>query len=822
MARFCAQCGSPLGGTAQFCGTCGAQTLAAPAPAPEPAQPPPAQAFAPKRGHRLLIGLTSLVLVAGAGTATALVLTNDDGSDGGSSAGPGGGDGPVVRPAAIDEGRSVLGEPDDSWTLFADDELSGSTTTALLDGDFPTYTVTHGDVVVTQVETEDESVVLGVDATDGDVVWRLSGPGYGQSCWGIDDDAALLCTHYEDDGAYTVVDVETGAVRTQASVDGFVTEVVSDRRSTYLFVGSPDFDDYSLEAIALDNESLARNWSTTLLAQVPYDEEDPNAYDGGVQPELGTTELSLTYGPSFYRLDPATGAIREQGPVDYDDYATVDGYRIDTDYDYDPELTTVYDDQGNTLLSATGGTWSGGQDYSGVQNGLVGIGDTLYDLATGSSRWDRSDLLVYDEYGSSNFWAWTDEPGFVVVDDGGDYDDPGATLLDGSTGDTITHVEGYLSSDNSAFTDDAVITADDFAVVSVTSLEGALAWDRSLPEVYGGEDEGGWGDVVVSRNAVVVVGTDGLAGFTGFTGTASGDGSDEASDDEGDDDDGTGDGGTSYATDCGSEPELTPVEAEAANGGVTITFELTAVCPSGQWLSADTQLVTVTGAPGGSDQVLASGTFDFSYQPYWVPPSDEGSVTVPLTFPIEAAYATPDEINAAIAGQVIHVDCVRDPAAESGEVPADPDYGTPYDVPASAVGTGLPAEESAESALDALTRIAAADEPRAESDLEGWWMPQLSSKQEGTQDDGIVYTYDDILAEHLRLRLRYPDVRLVFSSDWKSFLVPGYWVTLVGDTSARPRPALSWCDTNGFTVDHCYAKRLLRDGPPEGSTRHRG
>ena len=457
------------------------------------------------------------------------------------------------------------------------------------------------------------------------------------------------------------------------------------------------------------------------------------------------------------------------------------------------EETEVIDDEGYLYLSTQGSMWSA-WTQSMVSDGLLGAGAGVFDLASGNELWSRPDLG-----NPLAGFGWTPDGRQVRVMDEGTL-----TMLNGDNGETkwVRSISDWYSSE--LYTDNAMVVGlpADGAVEVIDRDSGSTAWR---------------GDVATSSRApqlnaalgdtTLVAGSDTtLKGWTGFAAGQSGGG-------EGDSPES---GDPEYVTSCGSEPTFRPVESEAARGGLQVRFEVTAVCPDGQWLSADDVAVTLSSS--GSAGLLAAGRFDFSDGPIWVP---EGGVEMNLVFPARSIYGTATEVNDGIESDVIVVECVRKPGANLGEVPSSPEYGADPEQAVLAVDAELSEKKARESALAALKRIAAQDESSVEASMEGAWLPQLSSKLKGTTDDGITYNYTDILAEHLRLRLRYsdPGVRLVNSSDWGSFEAEGYWVTLVDSPTAGPGPALGFCRSSGFDRDHCYAKRLLRDGPVDGSTR---
>ena len=245
-------------------------------------------------------------------------------------------------------------------------------------------------------------------------------------------------------------------------------------------------------------------------------------------------------------------------------------------------------------------------------DGRVGVGPTLYELALGAALWSRDDLYVEDEDGFANTWRWSSDPDIVLADD--PYDEfsessGGDTLLDAATGDTLFYSDTQLYSQNSLITDDAVAVGDRFGELQVLSREtGEPAWDEDLSGLTLTEaSDAYWSGIVSTDSALVVMGTDEIVGFTDF-GPApddlAGASEDGGSDDSDSDDE---DSGTSYATDCGSEPTLSPVKSAAAYGGITITFTVSAVCPGGQWLSSSAQTISMTADTDLGAQLLLRG-----------------------------------------------------------------------------------------------------------------------------------------------------------------------------------------------------------------------
>ncbi|WP_067899222.1 hypothetical protein [Nocardia vaccinii] len=136
--------------------------------------------------------------------------------------------------------------------------------------------------------------------------------------------------------------------------------------------------------------------------------------------------------------------------------------------------------------------------------------------------------------------------------------------------------------------------------------------------------------------------------------------------------------------------------------------------------------------------------------------------------------------------------------------------------------TSTPPVDSDTAAADELRRIANSDRPVVAALLADRWIPQLSTKQPGLVADGLTWDNVAILREHRDLRAKYPGVRLLWSGEWSTFSRHNYWITVAGTTFPDPSGANAWCDGNGFSTDHCFAKLVSSTHPVEDSTVYRG
>lgn len=821
-AGFCTQCGSALPAGGRFCTTCGtpAPSPAAPTvPSPPPPPPPPPPPIAPppvapppitppagrpRRRTALLVGVGVVVLALVSGGVTVWLLDRGD-----EDATAGRGDALDVLPASIGQGVSVLGEPGRVWTLDADEVVPGGRFFPLQtfdDGQDETPNLrTFGDVVVVRASGDGASTLAGVDARSGDVDWRLE-EDLGE-CLGTA--RRLYCRDAEWRGLQAV-DPATGTVTgATGQSPQYSVHPVEDGGELFVLAGDGE-EGYT--ALALDPVTLDAAWSTRITGSdgwVFESGETTGAID--VDSAEVTITLSDIEGPGHrIRLERGSGALLEVRASD------ASGARADGDWlvdeDWERESVTVSRD-GEVALTAPGSPWPHQRetDVGYVVDGRIGVGTALYDIASGTRAWDRDDL-------PDGYYQWASDGDQVVHTASCDgYCTSTTSVLAADDGHTEWSTDDPVGG---TWTQDAVLGIDTEAdTLTVRDRhDGDEAWSRPLGLYDEDRDDGGmggtWWRPELADHAVLAIGSDRLLGATDFPARPTGSGSDEGdSDDSGDD--------TAYATACGRPPTFVPVASAAAFGGVTITYEVRATCPGGQWLS-HSQLSVPFLVDG---YAYAAGWFDFSDAPYWIP--DDG-VELSLVYPFENTQVPEPEIGRAIeedggSGDVVVVPCEPGPDDEPGAVPGDPSYGTDPDQPATADGAPDEAtdEERDDTALEALRRIAEEDEAAVEA-LGTSWTAQLSSKRPGTADDGIVYdSYDDILALHLQHRARYPDALLVFSTEWPGSFGPSsrdYWVTLGGLAEATTAPVLDWCRSEGWDEGDCWAKRLRRSGDPAAHT----
>ncbi|WOC12766.1 hypothetical protein MP11Mi_18570 [Gordonia sp. MP11Mi] len=155
----------------------------------------------------------------------------------------------------------------------------------------------------------------------------------------------------------------------------------------------------------------------------------------------------------------------------------------------------------------------------------------------------------------------------------------------------------------------------------------------------------------------------------------------------------------------------------------------------------------------------------------------------------------------------------------------------PADAPvADQQAVSVPATETQETATvvtdpegDAqteLTSVSQTDTADVRAQYDNRWVAQVSAKWPGVFAEGQTWDNRSILAEYQGMKARYPNVKLLRSSDWPVFSSPNWWILVSAQPFANPEQALSWCASQSLDKDHCFAKLISSTRGPEGSTRY--
>jgi hypothetical protein len=435
------------------------------------------------------------------------------------------------------------------------------------------------------------------------------------------------------------------------------------------------------------------------------------------------------------------------------------------------------------------------------------IGRSAYDFASGNELWN----------------AGAGPRLHTIIGD--------TVLAGGASGGPLT---GYdiasgekLWTANSKFSD--VDLSDGRRVMSITE-NGLVAIDLATGEqVWSLAEVGMPGSVAIAGTGFAHITNDFLSFYspTGGPSAAPGRAGDAGS--------GGGDESGGLITKCGRTPEMRPIRYRADNGDLVVKMEVKARCPGGDIVSTDRLRVTIRDDRG----LICTGLFDFSRDPLEL--GGEGSQPASIEFRFASGTysrhpntlgdrsGTPSgggsgAVTEADASGAEVVDC-EDEGAGGGQASAATFGTSPNSVRSAEVG-GVPNCGSETDTLAALRAQVDADRPFVQADLVDRWVAQLSSKQPGLvapDVDGRVVTWTpcEILQQHLRMRGQYPEVRLVWSDEWRTFDLAGWWVTIAGVTFPNPDAANGWCDARSIPVDECFAKVVSNAHDSRDSTKYR-
>jgi len=455
--------------------------------------------------------------------------------------------------------------------------------------------------------------------------------------------------------------------------------------------------------------------------------------------------------------------------------------------------------------------------------GIAVVGGRLYKPGATASTW-REDTWI------SRVALVTDRITVGITDKGA------LQGYDTSTGQTMWIGTGaVVAPKSSSFTDSVltdgrlIITLDEAGTITATdAATGNIAWNLQGPRATAGASyydtspEKPYAFLYPAGDKFIVITGDSITAYGATGGPAHEPGTDTTQTRTRD-----GQGGGHY-TRCGTPPTFTPQRFRTASGGLVVTMRVTAKCPGGDVLGTAGTSISIHDDAG----MIASGTFDFGTSPVGIAPStnagsgaESGGTTIELTFPPGSFWRLPDTLGTDSAGvdssigvaakPGILVECDR----PSGGVQQA--AGSATAVSSTAASTYTPSgADIGGNCSHALRSQADSDRSFIMSKLNGHWLAQLSSKHAGLVADGKVWDDCAILDEFLALRLRFTDVRMLWSDEWSVFSYQGWWVSVAAATFPGPDDANAWCRQQGFDNEHCFAKLISTSASSEGSTKY--
>ncbi|MGW5321790.1 outer membrane protein assembly factor BamB family protein [Rhodococcus pyridinivorans] len=685
--------------------------------------------------------------------------------------------------------ETATGDPDVAFTSpFYDVHQGGDTGYFEYDGALVVRVIHTG-----VGKSDPHAYLAAVDSVDGHIRWTSPVSREG-GCAHEPWDGALACLVHESDerSVLRYIDLADGSVRAESTTDFTGSAVAVANESVYLLGYDQNTGESVVSRGSVDDPQSG--WRRDLPA---LGCDSPSTPD---RMEVSGDFVALRGFGSGMLLRTADGSTATDDPL-------VAAHLVDG---VEGALVTTCADRGTARIVQVDGTAIPVEGY--VLEPALTVSDTA-DLPLITDRFDAVDprtgtsVWSVDSDGTARGAAVV---GDLVVIETSDSD---LRAYDLGTGEQRWTSTGNTLGVGPVTDGERILTVDGSTVIATSLTDGSVAWSM---------EAGSASEVSTSRLAavdagLVFVSDRELRLYTAPGGTAPVPGSPA--------DSAVAQQSPQAVTRCGTPPRLTPVGLRIDEGGLVVTMRFTATCPTGDVLAAASTRIAIS--TGGSN--VAAAAFDFTTNPIVIPRPENttGFTTRELRFPVGAFWRLPDDLpepaegtqnDGGSAGTFL-VECEPSGrnAVESASVESSTESRRQPVVDAS--GPARPITGDPESAsFDALRAIADADLPVVQSDLAERWVPQLSSKRPGLQAEGRTWNNAATLEEHLVLRLRYPNVRLLWSGDWSTFSAPDFWVTIAGSPSSESGSAVTWCDQQRLDAEHCYAKLVSRSHPVDGST----
>lgn len=661
--------------------------------------------------------------------------------------------------------------------------------------------------------TDRPATLVGIDAGSGEVRWTAD-VGFKPVCATATVDGLLPCV-----GEEVVFGADSGPPPKVSFIrmsDGFVAREVPVSE----YVRSVEVHDSAVYTMAFDHRQMARTITRGTVNDLEADwSRTYPSTEGAGCPASGDTlidgvEANVVYTGNDGGVTVASASdgdpllTQELADLKVFDAQGFTGRRCGPQ-DPDVVTTSVMDTEGQVLHTVGGNTYVADPWLVEPSAELPYIvGRTAYNFRTGEEMWTVSgtDLNLRTIVGDTVL---------------GDLDGGQLAAFDLKTGEELW-TSRHRVYDVELSDGQRIMVASDGDLVAVDLATGEDLWTLSGIDDAGRVANAGSGFAhAVSESITFYPPTGGPSVAPGRIGASPSSEADES-------------GG--LITKCGRTPEMRPVEYRAENGSLLVKMEVKARCPGGDIVSTDRLRVTIRDNSG----LICTGVFDFSHDPLVVGGEGSEPTTLELEFGPGTFSRHPNTLGEYSgqptgSGEIIThskasgaelVDC-EDEGTSTGQQSAERATGQAEvksrpDQPGGPVsGCG-----SDEDALAALRTQVDADRPFVQSQLVDRWVAQLSSKRPGLvapDVDGrmVTWTPCEILQQHLRMRGQYPEVRLVWSDEWRTFDLAGWWVTVAGVTFPDADAANGWCDARAIPVDECYAKVISNTNGSGRTTKYR-
>ncbi|MGH3676119.1 MAG: PQQ-binding-like beta-propeller repeat protein [Mycobacterium sp.] len=760
-----------------------------------PSQPPSAPP--PRRRHLATVVLIVVPIMVFAGVfAGVLLFWNRDGAE-------------------QDRGQAVEGqlrmtyptEPSAGWQLDADEVFARAAFVRpdpISNSYYRAGFIDLGDTLVTQaalMNTDRGLDLVAIDSNTGDIRWQTTLESGVESASGLDVSTAA-CASKTVDGLLPCVVAES--VQFFDMSDGSVQRRLEAPR------GAETVEVHGSDVYTLGYQVMARGTTDNLTAswQRSYTIE-PDCPGSGDSQYHGVTDHIVYFGSDAgvvvadtddgrRLIDGEPQMILEYPGQGFTGGVCTDGSRMQT---------VVADPEGKVLRTVDAQT--GGRGPILVSPGAdvpYLADDTAYDFATGQQRWVGQPGIMLNAiigdvvFGSGPYLPHRGGGPLMAFDAAtGEHlwsnDDAGSTGMSDGARAIVGHPDGVAAINLATGQADWVLTGELIHDLAQAG-DGFASFDKESITFYPP---------------------------TGGASVAPGRGEPADSVDSDADEGG-------LITKCGRVPQMRPLEYRAESGAMVVKMEVKATCPGGDIISTNRMRVTIRDDRG----TICSGVFDFSKDPLTLGGEGSETTVIELTFDHgsilrhpntlgDRSGSDPGSTTATATGSEV-VDCEDEGTSVGPNSTDKPPDSTGSKISANQDGVGDCGSDA--EALEALRVQVDADRPVVQSELADRWVAQLSSKQPGLvapDVDGRVVTWTpcEILRQHLRLRLQYPEVRLVWSDEWRTFDLRGWWVTIAGVTFGDPDAANRWCDERAIPVDECYAKVVSNTRDSRGSTKYR-